>query len=266
MQTIAKEFKLYRGLLRMNALSALEYKGWWLMVLQVAFVSAMDIISTFLLFNRFGSVGEWSAPRIVLVYALGVTSFGLAESLMRGFDYFPWHMIRDGAFDRLLLRPKSLFTQVSGSVFHLHRLARVAVGILLITWSLQGQGIVLSFGGVLLLLSALLGGLLMYAGVFVLSSGIAIFTVRALDWIFILTNASYQVGRCPMPYMPAPLKHIFTFVMPLLVVSYYPASVLCGWGEPLWKGLLALPAGAAFLVVGMGIWRVGVRKYKSTGS
>jgi ABC-2 type transport system permease protein len=118
----------------------------------------------------------------------------------------------------------------------------------------------------LVLLSSLLGGALMYSGVFVFSSGIAFFTVKALDWIYIFTNASYQVTRCPVEYMPKALYRVFTFFMPMLVVSYYPASAACGWGESIWKGCLALPAGAAFLGASLLVWRVGVRHYKSTGS
>jgi ABC-2 type transport system permease protein len=59
---------------------------------------------------------------------------------------------------------------------------------------------------------------------------------------------------------------MFTFFMPMLVISYYPASAVCGWGESYIKGLLALPAGAAFFAFSMFVWRFGVMHYKSTGS
>ena len=69
-----------------------------------------------------------------------------------------------------------------------------------------------------------------------------------------------------MEYMPRALRTIFTFFVPVLVISYYPASALCGWGEPLWKGLLALPAGAGFMAIALIFWRIGIRHYQSTGS
>lgn len=261
-----REMKTYCGLIRMNLLAGLEYKGWWLMVIQVLFVVVTDPIATFFLFSRFGPIGPWTLERIMLIYALAVTSFGLAESLCRGFDYFPWRMIRSGDFDRLLLRPRTLFTQVAGSYFHIHRLARVAAGIAMVAWAIARQGVTLSFSGVLMMLLALLGGALMYCGVFVMSSGIAFFTIRALDWIYIFTNASYQVARCPIDHMPRWLYGMFTFFLPMLLVSYYPASAACGWGESAWKGWLALPAGAAFLILSLGVWRIGVKHYQSTGS
>ena len=261
-----KEARLYIKYIKIHFLSGLEYKGWWLMVIQGFTVVAADILPVLLAFDRFGSIGIWTVERIILIYSLATTSFNLAESFCRGFDYFPWQMLRSGNFDRLLLRPKSLFTQVSGSFFHIHRLGRAAVGMGIIIWALGRNGVAMTPHNLSILVLALAGGVLTYTGVFVMSSGIAFFTIRALDWIYILTNASYQVTRIPLDHMPRILKTAFTFFMPMLVVSYYPAAAICGWGGNTWAGWLALPAGCVFLGFSLIIWRVGVRHYKSTGS
>lgn len=263
---ILRSVKIYCKFIRMNFLAGLEYKGWWLMFLQVAVQVATNPVSVLLLFSRFGAVGDWSMERIMLVYSLAVTSFGLAESFCRGFDYFPWRMIRTGEFDRVLLRPRSLFVQIIGSYFHIHRLARPLSGMIITAWSLKRLGVPFTPLNAAVLLLALLGGLLTYCGVFVLTSGIAFFTISGLDWIYILTNASYYVANCPVDYMPRLLRNAFTFFVPMLVVSYYPASFVCGWGERPVTGFLALPAGAAFLGLSVLVWRFGVRHYKSTGN
>ena len=238
-----KELKVYFRFIKMHILSGLEYKGWWMMCLQTAFNVVTDPISVVLLFSRFGGIGEWTMERILLVYVLAVTSFGLAETFCRGFDYFPWRMIQSGDFDRLLLRPRSLFTQVAGSYFRLHRLPRPVTGIIATVWLLSRLNVALNFLNILVLILALLGGLLVYTGVFIMTSGIAFFTVKGLDWIYIFTNASYQVTRCPIDYMPKILWGAFTFFMPMLVISYYPAAFICDWGEPAFTGFFALPAG-----------------------
>ena len=261
-----KEIKIYFKFIKMHIHSGLEYRGWWMMCLQTAFVVVTDPVGVVLLFSRFGGVGEWTMERILLVYVLAVTSFGLAEVFCRGFDYFPWKMIQSGDFDRLLLRPRSLFSQVAGSYFHLHRLPRPITGIVAAVWLLSRLQVHLDFFGVAALVLALFGGLLAYTGVFVMTSGIAFFTVKGLDWIYIFTNASYQVTRCPIDYLPKILWGVFTFFMPMLVVSYYPAAFACGWGEPAFTGFLALPAGFAFLGFSLVLWKTGVRHYKSTGS
>ena len=263
---LRKEFKVYCKYIKMHILTGLEYKGWWMMCILVAFSVITDPIGLLLMFARFGGIGEWTMERILLIYSIAVTSFGLAESFCRGFDYFPWRMIQSGDFDRVLLRPRSLFTQVAASYFHLHRLPRVITGIAVIIWALVRMGVPFSFFNLLILVLALAGGLLTYTGVFIMTSGIAFFTVKGLDWIYIFTNASYQVTKCPVEYMPKVLWGVFTFFMPMLVISYYPASLICGWGEPEFTGFLALPAGFAFLGFSLIIWKIGVQHYTSTGS
>ncbi len=260
------DFKLYFRYIRLNFLSGLQYKGWPIMVLQTMIVVITDPISLILMFSRFGSIGVWTVERIILIYAMAVTSFGLAETFCRGFDSFPWRTIRTGDFDRVLLRPRSLFVQVSASYFHIHRVSRVVGGTSAIIWCMWKLGIQPTALDIMTLLFALIGGYLAYAGVFLMTSGIAFFTIQGLDWIYIFTNASYQVTRMPIDYMPKTLRYIFTFFMPMLVISYYPASAVCGWGESYFKGLLALPAGAAFFIFSNFVWRFGVRHYKSTGS
>lgn len=261
-----QEMKIYGKLIRMNFLSGLEYRGWWMMVAQTLLVVATDPISTVLMFARFGSIGEWTFERILIIYAIAVTAFGLAECLCRGFDYFPWKMIRSGGFDRLMLRPRSLIIQVAGSYFHIHRLARVAAGFGVIIWCLMRLEVTVSVVKLIILALALLGGLCMYSGVFIMSSGIAFFSTKGLEWIYIFTNASYQVTRCPLEYMPRMLRNVFTFFLPMLVISYYPASVICGWGASVFAGLLAFPVGLAFLGASILVWRIGVKHYRSTGS
>lgn len=260
------ELRLYGRYIRLHWRSGLQYKGWWLMCLSVLFTVVTDPIGTILLFSRFGGIGEWTMERILLMYAMAIMSFGLAETFFRGFDYFPWRMVQGGEFDRLLVRPRSTVVQVAASYFHIHRLSRVISGLVAVCWCLWRLGVPISVGGLAILILAIAGGFVMYAGIFVLTSGVSIFTIKGVDWIYIFTNAGYQVTRIPIDMMPGALRAAFTFLIPVLVISYYPASALCGWGEPLWKGLLALPAGAAFFAVGYGVWRIGVRRYNSTGS
>lgn len=261
-----RELKLYFKYIRLNFLAGLQYKGWPIMVLQVFFVVITDPLGLLLLFSRFGSIGIWSAEKILLIYAMAITSFGLAETFCRGFDYFPWKMIRSGDFDRVLLRPSSLFVQVAGSYFHIHRLSRVISGIGAIAWCLWKLGIQPTILNILIIVLALIGGFLTYTGVFIMTSGLAFFTVQGLNWIYIFTNASYQVTRIPMDHMPKILRNLFTFFMPMLVISYYPASAVCGWGNGYFKGFCALPAGILFFIFSTFIWNFGVSHYKSTGS
>jgi len=263
---MVKELRLYKHFLKIRFLSEVEYKGWWLMFFQVIIMTIGDPLAVVLTFARFGSIGVWTMERVLFMYAMAFTSFGLAETLLRGFDNFPFYMVRSGEFDRLLLRPKSLFVQVATSSFHLRRVLRPIIGICIIIWCMNRLGMAFTLANVTMLIFAFIGGFLTYAGVLVMSSGIAFFTINAVDWIYIFTSASREVARVPVNYLPRVLRYMFTFFLPMLVICYFPASAMGGWGGAAWRGWLALPAGAVFFAVGMLIWRIGVRHYKSTGS
>ena len=260
-----KEIKIYVKLTKILLLSGLEYKGWWIEVIAVAFGLAADTLAIILLFLRFGSVGEWAMEQILLVYVLASTSYGLAKIICVGFEDFPWE-IQSGNFDRFLLRPCSAFTQIIGSRFRLRRIPWAVMGIIAIIWLLLRLEIAINFFNVIVLIFSLIGGFLLYTGIFILSSGIAFFMVKGLDWIYILTSIARQVTRCPIDYIPKALWGTLTFILPVLVISYYPAAFICGWDEPAFTGLLALPAGVVFLGISILVWKIGVRHYNSTGS
>jgi ABC-2 type transport system permease protein len=259
------ELALYTRYLRINFLSGLQYKGWVMQIVNVLFTVITDPIDVLLLFARFGPIGAWGVERVMLVYGISLTSFGLAELFSRGYDAFPWQ-IRTGAFDRILLRPRSTMVQILGMRFHIHRLSRVVGGLCLVFWALMRQGISLGVVNLTQLALALVGGYLVYTGVFIFSSAIAFWTINALNWVFIFTNGSYQVSKCPPELLPAWLRNTFTFFMPMLVISYYPAAAISGWGVHPLLGWLALPTGMLFVGASLALWKVGVRRYGSTGS
>ena len=257
-------FSLYWRYARLHMKEFLAYTGWPMTMLSALLFVVMDPLDMLFMLDRFGSVGKWSASGLILMYSVALTSFGLAELFGRGFDSFP-PLVRNGEFDRVLLRPRSLFLQSMTLRFHLTRLVRVFGGGLLLMYALRAQEAAMTLQNILILLGALTGGTMIYIGIFILGAACAFFTVEGGNWIYVFTNGSYQLTKLPPEYLPKWLRGTFQFVMPMLVFSYYPASVVCGWGEPVWTALLALPIGLIFLLLTLVVFRFGVRHYRSAG-
>ena len=260
------ECRLYFRYVGMEMRGQMQYKGWWVQILTVLFTVLTDPIEALLLFDRFGAVGEWTVSRVMLMYGMAIFCFGLAETLVgRGFDAFP-SVIRTGGFDRILLRPRSLFVQTAAARFHLHRLARVTGGAVIIWLALRAQRMPLTPGNVTMLVCALLGGFLTYVGVFVLTAAPTFYTVEGAQFTYIFTNGSYQVAKVPPVYLPDWLRRLFLYVVPMFAFCYLPAGAMCGWGVSRISGWLALPIGALFCALSYGIWLLCARHYTSTGS
>lgn len=257
--------RLYFRYMRMHVKTALEYKGWPVSVLSTFVFVFTDPIEVLLMFARFGAMGEWTGARVMLVYAIAVGAFGLAELCARGLDYFS-ALVRTGEFDRIMLRPRSAMLQACMLRFHINRLARVIGGCVMVAFSLSAQGVWLTPVTLLMLIMAFAGGAMVYAGVFVIDAAISFFTLQSLDVIYVFTNGSYQVVKVPVPFLPKYLKTLFVYIVPLLPFCYLPASCICGWGASMWQGFLALPAGLLFFGAACVVWRIGVRHYTSAGS
>ncbi len=256
---------LWTRYVRIHALSQLQYRGWILGMLPNLVFVVTDPLDAVLMFDRFGALGEWTASRILLMYGLALLAFGLSEAFLRGIDLFPG-LVRSGEFDRLLLRPRALLFQAAALRFHLNRLNRVVTGLLLALVCLRAQEMSVTFANIVLLLLAVAGGTLAYAGVMLIAAAAAFFTVGDSQLINLFTNGSHQAVKAPPQLLPAWLRHVFTFLMPMFLFTYYPAAAVCGWGGSLIMGWLALPLCGAFFGIACLFWRFGVRHYKSTGS
>lgn len=260
------EFRLYFRYVGMELRGQMQYKGWWVQILTVLFTVLTDPIEVLLLFDRFGAVGDWTVSRVMLMYGMAIFCFGLSESLVgRGFDYFP-NIIRRGEFDRILLRPRSLFVQTAAARFHLHRFSRVTGGAVIIWLALRAQAMPMTAGNMAMMLCGLIGGFLTYTGVFMLTAAPAFFTVEGSQFTYIFTNGSYQVAKVPPVYLPDWLRRLFLYIVPMFAFCYLPAGAACGWGVSAFAGWLALPIGAAFCALSYAIWIACSRHYTSTGS
>ena len=73
--------------------------------------SCVDFLGIAALFSSFGALQGWSLYEVAVLYGIVNLSFALAEGIGRGFDEFA-RTIREGNFDRVLLRPRGTLFQV----------------------------------------------------------------------------------------------------------------------------------------------------------
>ena len=77
---------MYFRYIRLHFLSQLQYTLWPLALLTTALFVVTDPLDALLMFERFGSIGEWTVSRVLLMYGMALFAFGLAELFARGHD------------------------------------------------------------------------------------------------------------------------------------------------------------------------------------
>ncbi len=230
----------------------------------------IDVLAIWLLYDRFGAVKGWAIGEIALFFGLVNISFTIADFISRGFDVFGTDFVRTGAFDRILLRPRSATLQLIGYEFRLTRFGRLLQGIVLIVIATTTLPLHWTAQNIALAAWTVSGAVALFFGLLVLQAVLAFWTVESLEAVNALTYGGIQAAQYPMSLYPDWFRDFLTYVVPLACVAYFPVLVILGRpdpaGAPGWLLPLTPAAGFAFLAASFVAWRVGVGKYTSTGS
>ena len=133
--------RLYGKYLAMLLKTQLVYKASFAMTVVGQFlVSFTAFLGVYFLYDRFHEVEGYSFAEVLLCFAVTLTAFSLAECFARGFDVFP-RLIRTGALDRILLRPRSVVFQVLTSNMDFSRLGRLAQAFFMLAYALPASGV-----------------------------------------------------------------------------------------------------------------------------
>lgn len=257
--------KLYEKYLSMHLRSAMEYKtSFWFGALGQFLVSFSAFLAVYFLMARFRAVDGFSYAEILLCFGTVLMAFALAECFARGFDTFS-RMIGNGEFDRMMVRPRSLIFQVMATKVEFTRLGRFLQAAVVLIFAVRNSEVRWTFARTMVLAEMILCGALLFGALFLCYAGLCFFTTEGLEFVNILTDGSREFGAYPLSVYGKSALKFYTYIVPLACIQYYPLLWLLGRAVPVWYALLPL-CGALFLIPSYGLWRLGLRYYKSTGS
>jgi ABC-2 type transport system permease protein len=232
--------------------------------------TAIEILGVYALFHRFGQVKGWSFGEVALFYGLINITFSIADLLTRGFDVFGTDFVRTGAFDRVLLRPRSATLQLIGYEIRLSRFGRMLQGLAVLVLATRLAHIDWGPAAVAIAVWAVAGGVALFAGILVLQATLAFWTIESLEAVNVFTYGGVQAAQYPLNIYAGWFRRVLTFGVPLACVAYYPVLAILKRPDPLGAPDWILPltplAGFVFLALSFLAWRAGMAHYASTGS
>ena len=264
--------RLYRRYAALQIRSQMEYKlDFGLKVLAVFIGTSIDFLAILILFGRFENIGGWRLPEVALLYGLVNLPFGFIHLVAEGFEDFR-KLIRMGSFDQLLIRPRSTAFQVLGSTFPLRQLGRILQSLVVFGLALYWLDAFAtwSFLKWLYLGMSLVANSLFFLGLVMMSATLCFWTVESVEIANIVTYGGTEMATYPMHIFGRTMRRVFTYIVPLAFVSYYPALYLLDRPDPLGLprilSFIAPVACALIFIAGLRVWRFGVAHYMSTGS
>lgn len=257
--------QLYMHYVSINVRSAMQYKtSFFLSVMGQFLVSFNVFLGIYFMFQRFSNVKGFTYSEVLLCYGIVLMEFSLAEMFARGFDSFSG-MVRQGSFDRVLVRPRGEVLQVLGSKFELTRMGRMFQAMVMFVYGIVKSEIAWNIPKVITVIFMLIGGMALFSGLFLIYAALCFFTLEGLEFMNVLTDGAREYGKYPIGVYGKRMLQFTTFVIPYALVQYYPLLYLLGRVKSpiyIFLPLLAM----LFLIPCYLLWKFGVRHYKSSGS
>ena len=260
-----KGIRLYGRYVGMHVRSAMQYKTSFILSTIGQFLTSFSVfLGIYFMYQRFHQVEGFTYEETLLCFGIMLMEFSIAEMVVRGFDQFS-SMVKQGEFDRVLVRPRSNVLQVLGSKFEITRIGRILQGIVVFIYAIVKADLTWDFWKILTVVFMLVGGVALFSGLFLIYAALCFFTLEGLEFMNVFTDGGREFGRYPIGIYGRRMLQFCTFVIPYALVQYYPALYLMGRAQGMKYVFLPLLA-CLFLVPSYGLWRFGVRHYQSAGS
>ncbi|HTG69493.1 MAG TPA: ABC-2 family transporter protein [Candidatus Udaeobacter sp.] len=240
----------------------------WLLMIPIQYFSGIWMLK--IIVDRFQPLNGWDFPELTFLYGLGLISHGIFVV----FFINTWHidhMVIDGQFDRLLLRPMNVFFQLVASYVNFIGLIDCIPGIIIFIYGCQLVGFEWTFFNVIKFLLVLAGGVFIRAALFITLGTIAFWTKRNASMVGFALGMLERGTMYPLTIYPHIIQTLFTFVIPIGFISFYPAAQFLGKSSdglqlPLSFALMTPAIGMVCFFLSQWIFRIGMKSYESAGS
>ncbi len=260
---MARYFRVLWLFWRTSLASELEYRlNFFLALLSSLGHLAGNLFGLSLFYTGSGTLGGWPFHQAMLVMGLFTTLQGLSRVLLSPNLARIVEHVRTGTLDFVLLKPVDSQFWLSTRRISPWGLPDVAFGLGMIGYAalrLELEPARLAWAVGPFLLSAVI----QYSLWFMLAS-ISIWYVKVHNVTEVL-NGLLAAGRYPIDALPGAYRFVFTFIVPVALLTTVPARVALGQDAGRWLVLSAAFAGGAFLV-SRALWRYALRYYTSASS
>ncbi|MBN1656413.1 MAG: ABC-2 family transporter protein [Deltaproteobacteria bacterium] len=255
---------LFASQLRASLLVTIQYRAELAFALVLALVWTAGALAPLLvLYSNRPHFAGWSWHESLLVVGWFSVLKGLQSSLIAPSMQEAVMRVRLGTLDFVLLKPADSQFLISTTRFELKELSDVVVGLLLLTWAIVRLDQRPTLSASLLAALLLVCGVVILYGIWCMVMSLAFVFVK-VDNLTYLFASIFDAARWPAPVFRGVLAFIFTFVLPLTVMTTFPALAL--------RSLIsarqvagAMIAAAVFIGVSRLVWHAAVRRYSSAG-
>lgn len=224
----------------------------------------LTLLPLVVLYQGRATVAGWDAPSalIVIAYFMGVRA--VLEGVVSPSFVDLVERIRSGAFDYVLLKPVDAQAIVSASRFEPWKIFDLLGASALLIYAFTKLGRLPDLADVGLGLVLFIAGVLAMYSLWILCAAASFWVVR-LDNLTYLLGAIFDTARWPVQVFRGLWRFVFTFIIPVAVMTTFPAMALLGRLDAS-TALATIGGSLGLVVLSRLVWRSAIRSYTSASS
>ncbi len=226
--------------------------------------TALGIVPLHIAFHGRPALQGWRYEGALVVVGWFTLLKGILEGAVSPSLVAVVEQIRQGTLDFVLLKPADAQFLVSTAKFELWKVIDGLSALVIFGWAFSLLGYWPSAASILLSLLLLLSATLVLYSVWIMVIAAAFFVVR-LDNLVYLFGAIFDFARWPVTVFKGFFRVFFTFVIPLGVMTTYPAQALLGTLSAQ-TALASIGGSLLFSLLARAIWTRALGRYTSASS
>jgi ABC-2 type transport system permease protein len=231
--------------------------------------TVLDVTTVLVLFRGTAMLGGFTLREAILMTGLTAVGFVLADLTVGNIDGLRTY-VRAGTLDTVLIRPLGVLPQLICMDLPVRKLLRVVFGVTVYVVALAANPIHWTPARALLVLVAPPAAGVFFGSIFVMAGSLSFWWVESGEIGNGFTYGGRDFVSYPVTVYGGWFRDLFAYALGFGFVSYQPALALLGRADPLglpaWAGFAAPLVAVPAAVIAAGVWRTGIRHYRSTGS
>lgn len=223
----------------------------------------VEIIFIWIVFQNTENLAGWNFKQILLLYGITLISVALKTFLFDGLYELGPKYIKDGEFDKILLRPVHPIISIIGSTKEFVAFGYLLLGLVMTVSMFIELAIPVTVGLIIKLIVFSVCGAAIIGAINTIFSITSFWTYRSNEviWSF---DRIYTFAQYPIDIYSKFIKVLITIVLPFAFVAYYPTMNYLGMDK--YMLYLSPLIAIALWIIAVKIWDRALKKYRSTGT
>lgn len=257
--------RIYFKILAQDLKSKMSYRADFIIsTFGMIFTNIAGFVSFWILFRNFPSINGYGYYEILFLYGFSLISITPTQCMLDN-NWSLRQQVYSGDFIKYCFRPINLFFYYESEIFDVKGLGQLAFGIGTLAYSWAKLGIAVTPLAVAKIVVYLATASLIMAALQTAAAATC-FWIQNSFYVLDLALKFKDFAKYPITIFSPVFKFVFTFIIPIAFVAYYPSLVVLRPGDVPVLSWISPLIGCVFFYLSYRLWMYGASRYNGTGS